>query len=158
MERNPVPYHFKIKGMSCVNCEMRIENALADLEGMVKVKASFSDSLVQVTYDPNILDLDRIIGILNGLDYHVTGKSTGESRSGDNKVTINQLLGIGIIVFAVYIIVKNTVGFDFIPQINQSMSYGILFVTGLITSLHCVAMRSCRQCCRGKRKYSNSNY
>ena len=30
--------------------------------------------------------------------------------------------------------------FNFIPQINQNMSYGILFIVGLSTSLHCIAM------------------
>ena len=53
---------------------------------------------------------------------------------------INQLLGIGIILFALYVIVKNTVGFNFVPEINQSMGYGILFFVGLLTSLHCIAM------------------
>jgi sulfite exporter TauE/SafE len=50
------------------------------------------------------------------------------------------LLGIGIIVLAGYLILKNTVGFNFIPQVNQNMGYGILFVVGLLTSLHCIAM------------------
>jgi sulfite exporter TauE/SafE len=43
-------------------------------------------------------------------------------------------------MFATYIIIKNTIGFNYIPQINPSMGYGILFIVGMLTSLHCVAM------------------
>ena len=137
MEQNFIQKNLEIKGMSCVNCGMRIENALRCLKGIVKVEASFSRTLVQVTYDANAVDLDRIKKVLQELGYPVKGESF---PAGNDKLSVNQLLGIGIIVFAVYSIVKNTVGFNFIPQVNQSMGYGLLFATGLVTSLHCIAM------------------
>ncbi|HHW12957.1 MAG TPA: heavy metal transporter [Firmicutes bacterium] len=51
-----------------------------------------------------------------------------------------QLLGIGLILLAFYVMIKKTVGFNFIPEVNQSMGYGLLLLTGLVTSLHCIAM------------------
>jgi sulfite exporter TauE/SafE len=57
-----------------------------------------------------------------------------------NKMPINQLIGVGIIIVAIYLIIKNTIGFNFIPQVNQNMSLGFLFIIGLLTSLHCIAM------------------
>ena len=147
MEQKSIKYILQVEGMTCASCEMRIENALKKLDGIVKVKAIFSSSNVYVTYDENVIGLDRIIETIERLDYavknkpsEVTATITNESKSAENKITINQILGISIILLALYIIIKNTVGFNFIPEVNQSMGYGILFVIGLLTSLHCVAM------------------
>lgn len=147
MEQKSIKYILQVEGMTCASCEMRIENALKKLDGIVKVKAIFSSSNVYVTYDENVIGLDRIIETIEKLDYavknkpsEVTATITNESKSAENKITINQILGISIILLAIYIVIKNTVGFNFIPEVNQSMGYGILFVIGLLTSLHCVAM------------------
>jgi sulfite exporter TauE/SafE/plastocyanin domain-containing protein/copper chaperone CopZ len=136
-----------IKGMSCTGCEMKIENAIKKNDGVVRAKASFNDSLVEVVYDADITDLKKIKAVIQKLDYQVldeNDRSETETPSGApghrDKMSINQLLGAGIIIFALYVLIKNTVGFNFIPQVDQSMGYGLLFVVGLLTSLHCIAM------------------
>lgn len=147
MEQKLIRKILQIEGMTCTSCEMRIENALKKLEGVVDVKAIFSSSNVYITYDVNVTGLDRIIETIEKLDYKVKNKPgeqivarTDVKKASGDKMTINQLLGIGIILFALYVIIKNTIGFNFIPEVNQSMGYGILFVVGLLTSLHCIAM------------------
>ncbi|MCR4435757.1 MAG: sulfite exporter TauE/SafE family protein [Clostridiales bacterium] len=138
----------EIEGMTCTSCEMRIENKLKGMEGIVEVKAIYSSSNVYVTYDANTIGLDAIIEAIERLDYKVVNKpgnqavatKEGKKKASGDKMPVNQWLGIGIILFAIYIIIKNTIGFNFIPQINQNMGYGILFAVGLITSLHCIAM------------------
>lgn len=137
----------EIKGMTCVNCEMRIEKKLKNMEGIKAVKAVYSQSKINVLYDKDRIDLDSIIKAVEELDYRVIAATDGnksndrEKRSdGDYKLSVNQLLGIVIIVLAVYLAVKNTVGFNFIPQVNRNMGYGMLFTVGLLTSLHCIAM------------------
>ncbi|HEX3028295.1 MAG TPA: cation transporter, partial [Clostridia bacterium] len=140
-----------IDGMTCTSCEMRIENALNRLDGMINAKAIYSSSNVYVTYDENRLGPDKIIDAIEKLDYKVINgadvadanhaeKESNGSVKNENKMGIGQLIGIAIIILALYIIVKNTVGFNFIPQVDQSMGYGILFAVGLLTSLHCIAM------------------
>ncbi|HEX2947912.1 MAG TPA: sulfite exporter TauE/SafE family protein [Clostridia bacterium] len=170
MEQKILRKVLQIGGMTCTSCEMRIENKLRKLEGISDVKAIYSSSNVYVTYDANLISLGTIIYEIEKLDYTVKNKSGsqqasqqdgsrqvgqqggnvqgnkkspgifGRNRNDDSKMPINQVLGIGIIILALYLIIKNTVGFNFIPQVNQNMGYGILFVVGLITSLHCVAM------------------
>jgi len=147
MEQRLIRKTLKIEGMSCTSCEMRIENALKKLDGVVDVKATFGSSSVYVTYDENVVSLDKIIEAIEKLHYQVKNKAgeqvvsrpDAKKASGD-KMTVNQFLGIGIILFALYFIIKNTVGFNFVPEVNQSMGYGILFSVGLLTSLHCIAM------------------
>lgn len=138
----------RVDGMTCSSCEMRIEDHLEKLDGMADVKAFFANSHVYVTYDQNRLDLNKIIQSLEEIDYRVMGELAGRrkaakqetagSAEGDNDW--GQLAGIGIIALAVYMTFKNTIGFNYIPLAEQSMSYGILVATGLLTSLHCLAM------------------
>lgn len=133
----------RVGGMSCPSCELRIENRLKKMEGVSEVKASFGSATVQVTFEPEIVSLEKIAAAIEKLDYQVKNGASmrsGKSSAADGKFSIHQMLGIGIVVLALYLIIKNTVGFNFIPQVNQNMGYGLLFVVGMITSLHCVAM------------------
>ena len=135
----------KIDGMTCTSCEMRIENRLKKLEGIREVKVSYVNGTAKIAYDPRIISRDKIIETIEKLDYKVVNNqknnaANGKQSKSSDKIPINQLLGIGIILLAGYLIIKNTIGFNFIPNVSQNMGYGILFVIGLITSLHCVAM------------------
>ncbi len=51
-----------------------------------------------------------------------------------------RFLGLIAVVAAIYLIIRYTVGFTFLPAVTQSMGYGLIFVVGLLTSLHCIAM------------------
>lgn len=127
-----------IEGMTCSSCELRIENALKKLAGVAEVKAEYSNSKASVVYDADILQPDNIMAAVSKAGYKtsVKGNEKAEASRGDAV----QLIGIGIIILALFLIIKNTVGFNFIPEVNQSMGYGVLFVVGLLTSLHCIAM------------------
>ncbi|HEY9059560.1 MAG TPA: sulfite exporter TauE/SafE family protein [Pseudobacteroides sp.] len=140
-----------IEGMTCTSCEMRIENVLMKLEGMIEAKAIYSSSSVYVTYDSSRLGIGRIIETIEKLDYKVKSEASSISETDErnkeyktkveeNRMRPGQVIGIGVIILALYLIINNTIGFNFIPEVNQSMGYGILFVVGLLTSLHCIAM------------------
>ncbi len=149
MEKRIISKIIQVEGMTCTGCETRIESSLKKLEGMENVKAIYSSSNVYVTYDSNLINLETIIEEIEKLDYKVKTKPSDNNSSNipsetksknTNSLDLSQLAGIAVIIFALYIIIKHTVGFNFIPQVDQSMGYGILFFIGLLTSLHCVAM------------------
>lgn len=149
MEQKLMQKILHIEGMTCTGCETRIENTLRKLEGVQDVKAIYSSANVYVTYDMNLLALDKIIEAIEKLDYKVKNKpENNQSPSNTPKIPsvrsdrmgVGQLVGIAVIILALYVIIKNTVGLNFIPQVDQSMGYGILFFIGLLTSLHCIAM------------------
>lgn len=132
-----------VQDMTCSSCELKIENTLKKLEGVTEVKVSLSEAKVYITYDENIIKIDQIINTIEKLGYPTSkqGKKVKKINGKDsNELKVDQLIGIGIIILALYIIIKHTIGFNFIPEINQSMGYGILFIVGVLTSLHCVAM------------------
>ena len=139
----------QVEGMTCTGCETRIENAIKKLDGIENVKAIYSSSNVYVTYDINAVNLNTIIEAVEKLDYKVKNKPENTSQIGQLSNSLSdkskfagagQIAGIAVIILALYIIIKNTVGFNFVPEVNQSMGYGILFFIGMLTSLHCVAM------------------
>jgi sulfite exporter TauE/SafE/copper chaperone CopZ len=134
-----------IAGMHCNNCEMRIESALRALPGVIKARANYNTARLLIKYDPELVELQQIIQCLEKLDYAVEkeAQSPGHTKLAQNnngKLSSAQLLGIAVIFLAAYLVVNNTFGFAFLPQIKQNMGYGLLFVVGLITSVHCLAM------------------
>lgn len=50
----------EVIGMSCHHCEMHINNALKDLDGLTFSSASAEANEVIVKYDSSKLDLDKI--------------------------------------------------------------------------------------------------
>lgn len=140
-----------ILGMSCAHCELTIENELSKLNGIGNINASYGKGKVFFTYDNKVVGLDEIKNTINKLGYKVleeTNKIPGGNKdakeSNLEELTGNsQSLYILIILIGGYIILKRLglLNFtNFFPRIQSNMGYGMMFVIGLLTSLHCVAM------------------
>ncbi|PKM94276.1 MAG: heavy metal transporter [Firmicutes bacterium HGW-Firmicutes-1] len=140
MNQNLTSKVLKVEGMTCVSCEMRIQNSLKKIEGVTEVKANFSKSLVDITYDLNTTSLNDIIEVIEKLEYKVVDDRIKQVEETKNKPLINPLIGFAIILLAGYTIINHTIGFNFIPTVTKNMGYGVLFIVGLLTSLHCIAM------------------
>jgi copper chaperone CopZ len=122
--------------MSCTACEAKIETKLKKHEGIINVSADSKKNVVNISYEGNKISPNTIISIIEKL--HYSSKIITDNE--ENKFNTFNFVGILIILIAVYLIIQNTIGFNFSPEISENMGYGMLFVTGLITSLHCMAM------------------
>lgn len=148
MSSNPITTTLYVDNMTCVNCENTIERALDGRAGIGSVKASYSAGTVIVTYDPNEIDLDEIEEVIEEHDYHVQRqKITKSEKNAERKPAksnnLTNIAGVGIIIFSLYIIFKRlglTNIFYSFPIAKEGMGYGMLFIIGLLTSIHCVAM------------------
>lgn len=135
----------KIANMTCVNCENHIERALVKKEGILKVKARYSTGTAEVTYDIHKISPDKIEEILKKEDYYIKKEAPGPKSNvpKNNQYDLTDLTSIAIIILAVYVI-GNRLGlftiFNTFPVAKDGMGYGMLFVIGLLTSVHCVAM------------------
>lgn len=138
MGKNIVNKELKINGMTCNGCETRIENKLMALTGVEKVGVSFKTGILRIRFDISQISLEQIIREIETLGYIVFNDVEQPKKAEQN--SYSQLLMIGVIMFGGYLIIKNTIGFNFIPEVNVNMSYSILFIIGLLTSLHCLAM------------------
>lgn len=137
----------QIEGMTCVGCENRIESKLRKISGIVRVKANYSTNTVLVTYVEQDIALKEIKRAIESLDYKVknsTNGSTNKNESAANKK--DKLLDILTIFLTIYLLYHfaSLFGllniFNVFPEAKAGMSFGVLFVIGILTSVHCVAM------------------
>lgn len=123
----------KVKGMFCSNCELKIEKNLSKCDGILDVKASFNNEEVNITFDKDIMKQKEIEKLINDLDYEVVHKK---------KINVESIY-ILIIILAIYIILEH-LGFlkifNIFPTVENTMDYGMIFIVGILTSVHCIAM------------------
>ncbi len=156
----------KIKGMHCVSCARSIDSALNEIDG-VKAKASYEKNNVNLTYDESKVSLDVIKSTISDSGYDVvepktqsktqskeSPNNTGTTSKEESDFGINDILRILILILVLnhFILMFTRVNvislvFGFInnlvsniPTIDEKTSYAFLFVIGLTTSFHCVAM------------------
>jgi sulfite exporter TauE/SafE/copper chaperone CopZ len=137
--------------MTCAHCENTIEHALTGITGIGNVNASYSSGTVTVTYNPNEIELERIEELIEEHDYHVKREKTNikdvEKDEKEERTTMSEdltnIVAIGIVFITIYVIIKRF-GlmniFNAFPIAKEGMGYGMLFVIGLFTSVHCLAM------------------
>lgn len=122
-----------VKGMYCVNCEKTIRKAVKELSGVKSVSASFKDEMVYVNYDDKQVDINAIKSKIVEAGYE-------PKSSADSTLVTSAIL---IAILGVYVIAKHLGWldvFNIIPVIDETVSMSMLFVVGLLTSVHCVAM------------------
>lgn len=117
----------KVYHMTCNSCENRVERAIKKLEGIVSVKASYIEEQVTVEYDTEICPISKIKESI---------KSAGYSVENSNSYKI---IGILIVAVAMIFLGNSTGGFDMNAKLNGA-SYIVLFIIGMLTSIHCVGM------------------
>ena len=120
-----------IVDMMCSSCEARISKALAAIDGVISARVSLKGGRADVEYDEGKTTVEALKAAIEKAGYTV-GKSGGASSA--------VAVGIGVILAALYMIANAAGLFNAIPAIDASLGYGMLFVVGLLTSVHCVAM------------------
>jgi len=166
-----------IDNMTCVNCENTIERALTGIAGIENVKACFSSGTVNIAYRPDMIGLEEIKELIEAHDYNVSleskkvGMRAKKEEAGNDKVLagkkakdadLTDIIGLGIIIFALYVLLSRmglTDIFNAFPVAREGMAYGMLFIIGLMTSVHCVAMCGgiCLTQCAAEKIHSKAN-
>ena len=139
--KNLVSKTFSIQGMTCVHCQNTIERALLTTRGVKSAKIRFSTSSAIVVFDSSMINFPAIAHLIGNLGYGV--KNVPVKEKADVKKILLQFSGMILALFVLYQILVMTGGlalFNSFPQAAQGMGYGILFLLGLLTSVHCVAM------------------
>ena len=124
-----------VQGMSCPQCNKRIERAVSSLEGVAFVKADYVSGNVTVEYDNETCDTETIIEKIEKIGYLVQKEK--------NRNTIINGISIVIIIMAVWYIL-NATGlskiFQRFPEAKEGMGYITICLIGVLTSVHCIAM------------------
>ncbi len=120
-----------VEGMSCASCERRIEGSLSGVEGIASVKADSRSGKVAVEFDGAKISLDSIKNLIAH-----TGYPVGLGGSAASFIA----LGVGAVLVGLYMWASSSGLFNALPAIDATVGYGMLFIAGLLTSVHCVAM------------------
>ena len=127
----------RIGGMTCISCQNKIEKKLRNTAGIEKAEVSYSTGTAAITFDTDIISYKSIVGIIEGLDYQVL---TEHEQKGPDT---SRAIGILLIIVSLYMLIQQFGLLNLlVPSqlADEKMGYGMLFVIGLVTSVHCVAM------------------
>jgi len=69
---------FKVEGMHCPACVMRIEGIEDELPGIDSIKASYKKDLIKVSFDENQVSNDQIIAAVDLKGYRASLMGSNE--------------------------------------------------------------------------------
>jgi sulfite exporter TauE/SafE/copper chaperone CopZ len=134
----------RVGGMTCVNCQNRIEKKLKSLAGVKGAVVDYAAGTAKLTYDEAAIDLASITDAIESLGYTL---EEDEGLAGRTGLFINRtaldIIGVLAIILAIASLLRmfstSSIAASF-PLAEAGMGYGMLFVIGLLTSVHCIAM------------------
>ena len=126
---------FFIDGMTCGACKERIEKKLSNTDGIDKVSVSYEKRTANVTFDEKIIDVAKIFEVVEKTGY--TPRTSAKHGAALKNVAVIAAI---IAVFALMKHFGITQIFNNFSVVDSSAGYGMLFVIGLTTSVHCIAM------------------
>ncbi len=127
----------RIGGMTCVSCQNKIERQLRSTAGVERAAVSYSAGTAVVAYDTDILSFKQVIAVIERLGYSVL------AERGHSPANLRRTAGFLLLIASLYWLLQQ---FGILNLLAPSqladtrIGYGMLFVIGLITSVHCVAM------------------
>jgi len=126
---------FYIGGMTCNHCQNIIQKRLKSTDGVQQISVSYRTSEAKIKYNTEKLTFEQIEAIINDLDYTVLKTKP--------KTPISKVIIALAVIIALYILLRlfstSTLATK-LPMAQTGMGYGMVFIIGLITSVHCIAM------------------
>ena len=133
--------YLKVEGMQCGHCYSKITNLLKSFKNIKNV--SYTKNIFTITYENNI-DKEAIISKINDIGYMTNLSFFSENLSSlKNTKNLQEFLIVTLIICLFLFSLNKILGvniFNLIPSIDDSVTYGMLFILGLLTSIHCVSM------------------
>lgn len=132
-----ITQQFNVGGMQCPGCEGIIEEAVSHIHGVRLVRADYARELVEVTFDTRRAKTQRLIQVIEGAGYSCATKSAVH-RWRLMRTLLSVLIGLAGI--ALIVLAGQWVEDVRLPAFDRHLSYGLLFLVGLLTGFHCVGM------------------
>ncbi|MBM6861179.1 heavy-metal-associated domain-containing protein, partial [Clostridium saudiense] len=122
-----------ISDMVCTSCENRIEKEVKKVKGVKAVKADYKTSKVYIKFDDLNCSIYKIADAVKKSGYTIDDNGTKSSE------ILPMIIMIAIAIFII-ILGSNSGSFNISESLSSKVSYGVLFVTGIFSSLHCIGM------------------
>ncbi|MGN0371198.1 MAG: cation transporter [Enterocloster sp.] len=95
MQKEKTNVKLIISGMTCVNCQNRIEKKLKEADGIISVSVSYKNGTAQIGYDDGKISLNKIIADIENLGYKVLKEK--------QKSNIVNLIYMLVIIISLYV-------------------------------------------------------
>ena len=133
--------YIKIDGITCDNCRNKIKKELLSIKTIKDVE--ITKNIAKVTSSKTIDEI-KIINAINSLGYFTKKDYISENiKDIDSDIKLKEFIIIFVSLLLLVFLIKKIFGyniFNVIPTINNDITYGMLFITGLLTSIHCISM------------------
>ena len=133
--------YVKIDGITCDNCRNKIKKELLRIKEIKDVE--ITKDIAKITSSKEI-DEANIINVINSLDYFTKKDYISENiKDIDSNIKLKEFIFILVLILLLIFLIKKIFGyniFNIIPTIGNNITYGMLFITGLLTSIHCISM------------------
>lgn len=133
--------YVKIDGIHCDNCRNKIKKELLNIKYVTNVE--IVKNIASITSSRKI-SVTKLIDTINSLDYFTKKEYISENiKDIDSGIKLKEFIIIVISLLLLIFLIKKIFGyniFNVIPTIDSSITYGMLFVTGILTSIHCISM------------------
>jgi len=133
-ETQDVTEAIMIEGMQCHSCEKRIKHSVSAMHGVKRCKVDYASGSSEVEFSPHRVSKEKIVEKIESGGYACNGKKE-VSKAKYAAIAA----GVFVALLGIYLVLKGTVGFN-LPDFSSNVSLGILFLAGLMTGFHCVAM------------------
>ena len=125
-----------VSGMHCVHCESAVVRAVSGLKGLREPRADYARSTLSAQWDADALPLEAIRARLQAEGYDLSAASHPLAEAA-------KLLAALVLCAALYCLATKTPAARWLnsfPTVKAGMSLGAVFLVGLMTSVHCIAM------------------
>lgn len=133
--------YIKIEGMHCSHCETTIKNTLLKVHNIESIE--LNGNIAYITYKKE-LNKNKLIKAINEKGYLTKEEYINEDINKlKNNIKLKEFILITLIILIIIIGINKLFDFNIfnaIPTIDSSITYSMLFLTGLLTSIHCISM------------------
>ena len=123
--------------MTCVNCQNKIEQVLKKTPGVESAKVSYQKGTADIAFDPDWVTLEELRQVIRGAGYEVL------LEPAVRKPDFGRTATLLILIFFLYRMLQHSGILNLlVPSelADTGMGYGMLFLIGILTSVHCIAM------------------
>ena len=146
MNRHLTKLSLKIDGLHCGNCEVLVERRFKGVPGVQKVSVNHATGRAEIfttRTDTGLEEFNKVIRADGYIASRWTAAKTAPapSKGETTKPDYGEIASMFLFVFAIYTLLSR---FDLIPEgpgIGKNMSYGFIFVIGLVAAFSsCLAV------------------
>ena len=135
---------FVADNMTCSACEKIISRQASKVKGVKNIKIDYTTGEGVVEFDNKKTDIDTILDTIEekGYECSILERDDDEKRHSP-KSNFSSTIGWIAAVIGLIIVGYFTLGIVdkiALPNLSPSMGLGLIFVVGLLTGFHCVAM------------------